>query len=137
MDDNDKHDAHAEIRLQLSDATQELTQPTKSDTHQDTIVSTNCELPVDIPTHCTYGYRIRQNLKSEHKPPDSLQKDSQQIHGFHGHVITGLETLTCGRLQQELTEQNVILSCENTSPATTSTQDSIDVIDVKTYETIG
>ena len=122
MDDNDKHDAHAEILLQLSDATQELTQPTKS----------NCELPVDIPTHCTYGYRIRQNLKSEHKPLESIQKDSQQIHGVHGHVITSLQTLTCGHLQQEITEQNVILSCENRSPATTSTQDSIDVIDVKT-----
>ena len=127
MDDKDKHDVHAEIRLQLSDATQELTQPTESDTHQDIIVSTNRDLSADIPTNCTDGYRIKQHIHTEDEPPESTHKDSQQIHGVRGHVITGLQTLTCGHLQQEMTEQNVILSCENTSPATTSIQDSIEV----------
>ena len=48
MDNNDKHDGRAEIRLQLSDATQELTQPTESDTNQVRLVSTNRELSADI-----------------------------------------------------------------------------------------
>ena len=87
---------------------------------------------MDIPTHCTDGYRMRQNIKCEDEPPESTQKDSPQLHGGHGHVITVLQTLTCGQLQQEMTEQNVILSFENISIATTSTQDSIDVIGVKT-----
>ena len=97
MDDKDKHDGRAEIRLQLSDETQELTRPTESDTNQDSIVSTNRELSADIHTNCTDGYRIRQNIKYEHEPPESTQEDS-----------------------------------ENTSPATTSTQDFIDFIGVKT-----
>ena len=132
MDDTDKRDVRAEIRLQLSDATQELTQHAESDTHQDIIVSTNRDLSADIPTNCTDGYIIRQYIKSEYEPLDSTQNDSQQIHGVHGHVITGLQTLTCGHLQQEMTEQNVILSFENTSQGTPLTHDSIDVIDVKT-----
>ena len=134
MDDKDKHDVHTEIRLQLSDATQELTKPTESHTNQDIIVSTNCELSAGIPTFCSNAYRIRQNIKYEHEPPESTHKDCQQIHGVHGHVVTGLQTLTCGHLQQEMTDKIVILSFENTSQGTSSTQDSIDVIDVKTDE---
>ena len=40
--------------------------------------------------------------------------------------------MTCGHLLQEMTEQNGILSFENTSQGTPSIQDYIDVIDVKT-----
>ena len=97
MDDTDKHYIHAEICLQLSDATQELTRPTESYLNQDRIASTSCEPSADIPKYCTDGYIIRQNIKYEHGPPESTQKYN-----------------------------------ENTIQGTTSTQDSIDVIDIKT-----
>ena len=92
MDDKEKQDTRAEIRLQPSDAKQELSQPTESDTNRDRIDSTNCELSADIPTCCTDGYRISQNITFEHVPPLSTHENSK-----------------------------------NTSPATTSTQDSIEV----------
>ena len=133
MDDKDKHSVHVEIRLHISDATQELTQPTESYTNQVRRVCTNRDLSADIPTYCTDGYRFRHNITSEHEPPESTQTDSQQIQGVRDHVITGLQTLTCGIIQQEISEQKkVIVSFENPSQETTSTQDSIDVIDVKT-----
>ena len=132
MDDKDKHKVCAEIRLQLSDATQEFTQPTESDTNQDILVSKNVELSADIPTYYTDGYGIRQNIKYEHEPPESTQKDSRHIHCVDGHVVTALQTVARGHLQQEMTEQNLILSFENPSQGTQFTQDCIDVIDVKT-----
>ena len=59
MDDTDKLDVHAELRLQLSDTKREITQSIESDINQETlrsIDSTIGELSAGIPTYCTDDY---------------------------------------------------------------------------------
>ena len=136
MDDNDKHGVRGEIGLQLSEATTVIIQPTESDINQERtpyIVSANSGLSADIPTYCTDNYSIRENIK--HEPLETTHEHNacnHQLESVHGHLITVLQTATYGHLHQEMTEKNIILSCENSSQETTSTQGDSEYIKVPT-----
>ena len=137
MDDKDKHEVHAEICSQRPDATQDISQPNESDTNHDRVLSTVSkyrELSEDISTYCINDYKISQHIKCKRESPETIQEDNayiHQIHGVHGHVMTGQQTVTYGNMQQEITKQNVILSFEKSSGETTSTQDATDFTEVK------
>ena len=135
MDDNDKHGVRGEIGLQLSEATTVNIQPTESYIHQDRVpssVSANYGLSAGIPTYSADNYKIRENIKYEHEPPETTHEDNACIHqveSVHGHLNTGLQTY--GHLHHEIIEKNIILSFENSSQETTSAQDDIEFIKVK------
>ena len=137
MDDNDKHGVRGEIGLPLSEATPVIIQPTESDINQyrvPSIVSANVGHSADISTYCTDHYKTtRQNIKYEHETPETMHEDnacSHQIESVLGHLTTGRQTATYGHLHQETTEKN-ILSFENSSQETTSTQGNSELIEVK------
>ena len=121
MDGTNKGDIPAEIFPQLSDATQELTETTGSDVMQDNVhstVSTTCEASANMPTYGAYDCKITQNIKHEQEPLESTQEDnacSHQIHCVDGHVITGLQTVACAHLRQELIDQTATAAFANSS----------------------
>ena len=77
----DKSDGTAEIELQVSDAAQEGSQLTQSDTNQDIVsssshfstVSTNCVVSTNVPASCSDDeHDVLQHIKSEEELPDVL-----------------------------------------------------------------
>ncbi len=136
MDDNDKHGVRGEIGLQSPEATNVIIQHTKSDINQNSVpsmVSAHSGISADIPAYCTDNYKIRQNKKYEHEPMETTHEDAfrHQIESVDGHLTTCLQTAAFGHLHQEISEKTAILSFENSSQETTSTQDCSDFIEVK------
>ena len=136
MDDNDKHGVRGEIGLQSPEATNVIIQHTESDINQNSVpsmVSAHSGISADIPTYCTDNYKIRQNITHEHESLDTTHRVAcrHQIESVDGHLTTGLQTAAFGHLHQEISEKTAILSFENSSQETTSTQDCSDFIEVK------
>ena len=137
MDDNDKHDVHTGICSQLPDAIQDISQPTESGTTNIevlSIVSKYSDLSEDMSTYRINDYKISQHITYERESPETAPEDnaySHQKNGVRGHVITGLPTVTYGNMRHKITKQNVILSFENSSEETMSTQNATDFTEVK------
>ena len=80
--------------------------------------STTCEASANMPTYCAYDCKITQNIKHEQEAQETTHEDnacSRQIHGVDGHVVTGLQTVACAHLRQELTDDTATVAFANSS----------------------
>ena len=137
MDDEGKHDAHSETRLQVSYAASEHAESTDSDIEQNKMysaISSDWEMSADFSTHRVADYNVLQGITCAHERPEDTQTgdvSSRQVAGSHGHKVKCLISVKCEEHRQELNEQSHVLPASSTDQETNRTNNANETIQVK------
>ena len=109
MDEKPENEANSQFVIHDS---QDDSRASEYDIDQRTVLSTAAfRVPSDIQTHCSYGYKVLQNMKYEHKLPQNMAKDIAGIQNGHNaddRIVSGLLSVKCEE-QRQVDEQQAIL----------------------------
>ena len=112
MEGKDKSDVDAAI---VFDVSQEDFPPTESDIDQYTVVSTvsaTFPVPANIPTYCSYDYKILHKLKCE-LPENTDSAYSRKVHSVDDRIVSILQSVKCEEQGQKFNEQRYIIPLKN------------------------